>query len=434
VAVVDEPQEFPVGALTRDGEAVVIWHDFRNGERDVYGQRLGPHGEPVWEAGGRALAAYELSQGWPAALEDPSGVGVFVLWGDARNGPQTLYAQRFDREGRPQWASDGVPICVHAKGTDDHVMAPDGAGGFIAVWEDWRAGKQDIYAQRVAPDGRALWAENGVPVCDAPGDQYDPAIAPDGQGGIVVTWWDVSGQDWKVVGQRVSAAGARMWGSSGVRASASGGNQAGPVVAGDGRGGAYLFWADFRDDDGTMSDSDVYGQHISATGAPLWDASGMAIAVAPGLQQHLAVAADGEGGAYVVWVDPRDVFDDIYVQRVHPDGAVAYAANGLGVCLAEGRQREPKIVVDGGALWIAWYDYRRESDDRTPEDIALQRLDPAGRPMLGPDGVLLVTDDADRNFLGMRVRDGRVLLTWAQSRGENDRDVHAWFGVVEPGP
>jgi hypothetical protein len=38
---------------------------------------------------------------------------------------------------------------------------------------------------------------------------------------------------------------------------------------------------------------------------------------------------DGKGGVVVVWRDDRDVFPDIYAQRIGADGTPQWKANGV---------------------------------------------------------------------------------------------------------
>jgi hypothetical protein len=74
------------------------------------------------------------------------------------------------------------------------------------------------------------------------------------------------------------------------------------------------------------------------------------------------IAADGQGGAYVAWSDPRDGAYDIYATRV--GGSVAPApgwkANGVPVSVVpSSSQYAPCIVADGrGGAVIAWRDDR----------------------------------------------------------------------------
>ena len=77
----------------------------------------------------------------------------------------------------------------------------------LIVWEDWRNGNQDVYAQRIDGNGNPVWAPNGVPVYQGDGDQYDPFLATDSAGGAIYAWWDISMPDWNVFAQRLNAGG-----------------------------------------------------------------------------------------------------------------------------------------------------------------------------------------------------------------------------------
>src|SRR4029077_13613244 len=50
-------------------------------------------------------------------------------------------------------------------------------------------------------------------------------------------------------------------------------------VASDGQGGAFVAWQDYR-----RGEYDIFAQHLSATGAPLWTYNGIPISKAPGTQ------------------------------------------------------------------------------------------------------------------------------------------------------
>lgn len=430
LCVAEEAQEFPVAVLKENGEAFVVWHDFRSpaNERDLYGQRLNSQGNPLWETNGKPLVALPGSQGWPQIVDDSGGEGFFLLWGDSRNGGTDLYAQRFDGNGTPLWKENGIPVSVHAQGKDDYIAIPDGKGGFFAAWEDWRNGNQDIFGQHLNAQGEALWTPNGIPICEAPGHQYDPSIALDGVGGVVVTWWDVSPQRWRAMAQRMSENGKQLWQPEGVPLADSPANQSGPFVAGNEQGGAYIFWTDYRHDDGTFSDVDIYGQHLDAQGNRLWGDRGLPVARIGGNQQNPCVLADGQGGVYVAWLDSRDVFDDIYLQHFAPDGTKRWHPEGLPVCLAEGRQRDPHLVRDGDALWVLWYDYRRESENHTNQDLYAQRLDANGRLTTSPEGVPLYVAHGERAGLRFYSRGGRLLATWMEIR-DDESNIYVWHSA-----
>jgi hypothetical protein len=68
---------------------------------------------------------------------------------------------------------------------------PDGAGGAIITWYEYRGNNSAIYAQRVDSSGKVLWTTGGVPIRSISGSSaYDPRIASDGAGGAIIAWYD----------------------------------------------------------------------------------------------------------------------------------------------------------------------------------------------------------------------------------------------------
>jgi hypothetical protein len=147
-------------------------------------------------------------------------------------------------------------------------MIPDGAGGAIVAWEDDRniaTTGPDIYAQRVDAGGTVLWAANGVVVCSANFAQYGTDIAPDGAGGAVISWFDYrSLGPTDVYAQHVNAAGTPVWTANGNPVSAATGNQSNARIVQSDAGASIVVWEDRRNFGST--DTDVYAQRIANNG------------------------------------------------------------------------------------------------------------------------------------------------------------------------
>lgn len=73
---------------------------------------------------------------------------------------------------RAQWAANGVSLSAAANSQQLPSSIPDGAGGAIVAWQDYRNGATgDIYVQRVDASGLPQWTADGVAVCTAANDQ-----------------------------------------------------------------------------------------------------------------------------------------------------------------------------------------------------------------------------------------------------------------------
>jgi hypothetical protein len=207
---------------------------------------------------------------------------------------------------------DGVAFCSAANDQYSPLFVPDGTGGAIASWVDWRSGNSDVYAQRIDPSGAAQWTADGVALCTAAGEQFYPTIASDGAGGACVTWWDRRDATADIYVQRVNGSGSVQWTSNGVVLSAATNDQVYPKITSDGAGGAIVTWFDYRTGTG-----DIYAQRVSASGAVHWTANGLALCTATNHQNYPTIAASGVGGAIVTWQDWRSgALSDIYAQRV----------------------------------------------------------------------------------------------------------------------
>src|SRR5262249_44171343 len=135
-----------------------------------------------------------------------------------------IYLQHVNGTGVPLWATSdgGIGVCTVYNVQQNPVLVSDGAGGVIVVWQDCRNGVNfDIYAQKVNSSGATQWMPGGVALCTAGDSQLRPEAIPDGFGGAIVTWYDyrsVSGPTGgaDVYAQRVSVTGAPQWTPNGV--------------------------------------------------------------------------------------------------------------------------------------------------------------------------------------------------------------------------
>jgi hypothetical protein len=281
------------------------------------------------------------NQRYPASVSDGAG-GAIVTWIDHRSGNWDIYAQRVDATGAVRWTTGGVAICAAPGSQQNASIASDGAGGAIVTWYDQRSGLAQIYAQRVNAAGVPQWTTDGIVLGAGSGNQQGAAIVPDGAGGAIVSWDDYrSGSSWDIYAQRVNAAGVLQSATSGVAICAATGSQMGSTLVSDGGGGAIVAWNDYR-----SGNFDVYAQRVNAAGVVQWTTDGVAMCATTGVQESPALVADGAGGAFVAWDDNRSGNYDIYAQRVNASGAVQWAANGVVLCNSAGDQGSAAIVAD----------------------------------------------------------------------------------------
>ena len=359
------------------GGAIIAWWDKRigHGEMDIYAQRVNGEGELQWQPGGVPICTVPKFQQELDIIADGEG-GAIIAWHDYRaesNAPY-IYAQRINANGETLWEHDGVLVAGQVGYQKYPNLVSDGAGGAIIAWQDWRDGKGDIYIQRVNADGQLPWQEYGVPVCMMPERQWHPKIIPDGKGGAIMVWMDhrndeesevISRADdhsragWDLYSQHVDAQGNMQWQMNGMPICLALGDQYNHSIIGDGAGGAFITWHDQR-----SGDWDIYAQKLDASGNVQWTKDGLPVCTEPRDQYNPNMVSDGAGGVIITWWDKREIYGDIYAQRIDADGDFLWVEGGAAICIAKGNQQDSRSVNSGvGSAIIVWWDKRRVDAD-----------------------------------------------------------------------
>lgn len=122
----------------------------------------------------------------PSIISDGAG-GMIIVWEDGRNGNFDLYAQRISASGSVQWVG-GVPISVQPGDQRNPQLVSDGAGGAVIVWQDSRTSPTRIYAQHVQANGNISWTAGGIPVSSIYGES--PKVIGSNDNAVIVVWID----------------------------------------------------------------------------------------------------------------------------------------------------------------------------------------------------------------------------------------------------
>jgi len=278
-------QRHPIIVSDGVSGALVAWEDGRSGNSSIYVQRVFASGDVGVSPDGVAICAATGGQTWPTITSDGAG-GAIVTWMDYRNSSNfaDIYAQRVNPSVAVQWQADGVALCTASEFQQFPTIISDGVGGAIVTWEDARSGvATDIYAQRVDASGVVQWMNDGVAICTATGGQDFPTITSDGAGGAIVTWQDYrssSNFPPDIYAQRVNASGTPPWTSDGVALCTATWQQYNPTITSDGASGAIVTWEDGRSG---ISPPDIYALRVDANGFLVLTA---ADGLAPPLQLH----------------------------------------------------------------------------------------------------------------------------------------------------
>jgi hypothetical protein len=401
-----------------EGGMIVTWDDTRDAYYGIYAQKIDGYGNQVWTTDGVAICTFEATQSSPFLCSDGAG-GAIIVWEDYRNSNWDIYAQKIDADGITQWADNGIAICNNAGYQDQPRLVPDGSGGAVIVWADDRSGNWDIYVQSVSSDGLLGpgWFTGGLPVCDNADNQFYPTIIRDGLGGTIVAWRDDRTGAQSIYAQMLDADSNPLWTTSGVACDVVSVQRGAPRLVSDGYGGAIITWRD-----GRAADYNIYAQHIGVGGTTLWGSSSVVVCGATGHQYYPEIVTDGLHGAIITWKDNRVTDNDVYAQKLDPNGTRLWGTNGTAVCDVPGHQLEPQIVSDGiGGAIIAWQDSRYGD-----ADLFIQHIDTDGIRLWESAGVSLCTispEDQTRLTL-VSDGDGGAMAAWVDARNGTFTDIY----------
>jgi len=258
-------QLYPRIATNPDGDIFIAWRDPRDDTAgDIYAQKIDSLGTIKWTNNGIAVCNNSNGQEYPVLIPDNDG-GIIVAWVDKNtNSKMGIRMQRINKNGNLLWDSNGILICNNTIFYPPSIVS-DNTGGAIIAWPDTRGSDIDIYAQRIDADGIIKWTADGVAVSTATGNQTNTVAIPDGTGGIIIAWPDyrndVNFSD--IYAQRLSHEGIPLWTINGVAVSSAPGNQETPVIASDGDEGVVIAWDDSRNG---STNYDIYIQKIDKNG------------------------------------------------------------------------------------------------------------------------------------------------------------------------
>ncbi|MBN2056104.1 carboxypeptidase regulatory-like domain-containing protein [bacterium] len=390
--------------LESDGQGGVLetWTEYSE-DTMIYAQRLSENGAELWGAGGLLLCSAGGYRYHRALLADGTGGGFFT-WLDNRAGSYYhAYGQHVAADGSVTWESDGV--CLHYSDSHDGnpSIVSDLSGGAIFLFPEWSTGT--MYATHLNSEGQAAWpfamAVTDAGVVDQVSNNQPYAVS-DGVGGCIFTFSQPVDEPVKsgqvIAAQRVTAAGVRAWGNSGIAVT----DESFPVWRGCARlvpcaqadqGGAVIVWRDYRNG----STTEVYAMGIDATGQLGSPCSGYSTAWSTDPETNLAVAPGNndqyshrlirseDGGYLLVWQQepPAKQSPDVYIQKFDASGDRLWGETGILVCTNDSGQYEPKLCTDGaGGAIVAWMDQRDEI-----QNIYAQWVDASGVARWDDEGV-----------------------------------------------
>ncbi len=356
------------------GGIVVAWASSVSGiSSDIYAQRLNASGVLQWGSNAKTLCSNKLDQVHPVVVRKTSGTFV-VAWEDQRAIFNTfVFGQAVTGAGTLLWAADGLQLVNSAENAINPMLVATGSDDCLLFWDADSVGVGDIRGKRLGTAGAAVWAGAGLHMFPI-GVSGLLGVMTDHVGGayLVTSATNATTHTNPLWAQRVQGDGSLLFSPSGERVSSVPSNQVQVALAPDNQGGLLLTWYD--DVRGLAPDMDIIAQRLSPFGGSVWYASGVSVCLAPNQGPGLCIAQSG-GGAVIAWSDTRNSpSPDIYAQGVDALGRL-----GSGVSVepsappaATALARPSPNPASHGSTSISY-------TLTGPERVELRVVDPSGR-------------------------------------------------------
>jgi hypothetical protein len=321
------------------------------------------------------------------------------------------------------WPPDGLPLATGPNRQFNPIGLTGASHQLHAFWVDVESPTHALFTQHVTIEGTLApgWPEGGRGLVERPAFIGTPIAIADGADGAVLAWYDHRAGARGVYAIRVDSTGAVVPGfppSGAVVCTATvegrGALDQLMAIASDGAGGAFVAWTDSRNTPtGGVLIYDVFAQHIRGDGTldPAWPAPGLALTSGSGYKYPQALVADDDGGFWLLTESASEWTPGTFY-AIHHDAS----GTALGQWSPPGFAARPVATEDlSGGIFVAWDDCR---DCPTFGDVIyLNRLDPGAEAHFGwPEGgIPLRESGSDEGFPTIvRTSDGGVMVSWLE--------------------
>lgn len=210
-------------------------------------------------------------------ISDLEGNAI-IVFSDIRNGNKDVVAYKVDSLGNQVWGDDGIvfPLSNSDEYQPTVVISSDN-NAFVLYSTNLSSGSNYIKVHSIAPDGTLTWGNEGKTFSGLGVSWALPLAVADAEGGITIAFYEETGSfpslTRNISAIRIDSNGDMVWSAPAVITD-QGGISAWDnlTVFGNMNGGIYVTWHDDRYFNNT---SEVYSQYIDELGQAVWEQNGL---------------------------------------------------------------------------------------------------------------------------------------------------------------
>ncbi|HVP36655.1 MAG TPA: FlgD immunoglobulin-like domain containing protein [Terriglobales bacterium] len=338
---------------TLDSNLVLVWVD--GAELNIYGQRYAPNLSTVGDTF-RINDSNIPNSSFEPNVKSFTDESFVAAWVDVSSG-NNLFARRYDSSGSPLGPSFKVNSVSGIAPPKAPSVSFDQNGRFVIAWEDYRNLDADIYFQRYDSSGAAAGSNVLANIDLSSEDQYSPSVAKRSNGDFMITWVDTRGGKVNIFARLFDSAGNAKTSFFMVNSDTDSAQHWEPKIDSDTMRNYTIVWGDYRNEPA------IFFQKYDSTGTSIGTNTKLSENGVQGFKDNPALSIRENGDFVSVWSDHRSKSYDIYSQRV-----ISGTLSGTNFRLNDDSigaiQNEPAIAKDPDKNFIlAWTDYRNGNRD-----------------------------------------------------------------------
>lgn len=359
-------------------------------------------------------------------LSDDDGNAI-VIFSDTRNGNKDVVVYKVDSEGNQLWGEDGIVFPV--SGSDEYqptgVVTNDNSV-IVLFSTNYSVGTNKIFVHKILEDGTLPWGEDGKEFSGFGSKWALPSAIANADGGFSFGFFKETGSfpalTREIAAIRCDADGEMIWDAAKTITDAGGISAWDDLhLFGTGDGSLYFAWHDDRYNNMT---AEVYAQYIDADGIVKWDINGLLLGSEnSGHQLAEVISGPNTNGEFVVlWnlLNSNQSMAALKYQRVSSDGLLLEGNAGATIIgMNEQLQNGSQAVQIGDETY---YFYRNFFPGSTYlGSLNMLALDAEGEQVWESPTELSNSQNSKSHAFLSDFHSEQAVVTWSDELGDDTR-------------
>lgn len=345
--------------------------------------------------------------------------GGYIVWQDDGTGTDKVYFLHFNSKGKPTLRADGKNISASGGQQVNPLLVHSIQNTAVIIWQgESNQGKQELFIQRVAPNGQLLWNNNGLKITDSDDELVNYSLHVDSEGNSFVSFLSKEPGfigDYMVGFIKLNDDGEIVKSPGDSFIYRSNNRKRSTFILNDDDYGIFSFWLE-----NVNGKSVLRGLHLDSL--ELLNSNRTPVNISDPKNNVLSykVLKYEPNKAYLIWQMQGEA-KILYHQLINDKQKAVWGNYGRAVSYSRGSKTNPQICINNSEIFVSWTNKLENK-----QQVFLQRFNSNGVKYWHED--LLLTDTAGTQFGQRMMIDNKngIITAWFQKNSDSVyADIHA---------